>query len=97
VCIIHVVFEGGKALMHRLKNAQKKVIGFKQSFKAVERGLAVIVYVAKDSAAKIRLPLLEICAKQGMPVVEVGTMLDLGKACEIQVGASAAAVLKDNA
>lgn len=82
--------------MHRLKNAQKKVIGFKQSFKAVERGRAVVVYVAKDGAEKIRLPLFEISATRGVPVVEVATMLELGKACAIQVGASAAAILKDN-
>ncbi|MGI6588204.1 MAG: L7Ae/L30e/S12e/Gadd45 family ribosomal protein [Peptococcia bacterium] len=81
--------------MHRLRDGQKKAIGFKQSFKAVVRGLAVVVYVAKDSAAKIRLPLLEACAKQEVPVVEVETMLELGKACKIQVGASAAAVIKD--
>lgn len=80
--------------MHRLKDAQKKVIGFKQTLKAVERGQAVVIYVAKDIEDKIRLPLLEISAEREVPVVEVETMVELGKACEIQVGASAAAIVK---
>ncbi|HHY06806.1 MAG TPA: 50S ribosomal protein L7Ae-like protein [Clostridia bacterium] len=81
--------------MHRLKEAPKKVIGFKQSLKAIERGTAVIVYVARDSADKIRLSLMELCAQQEVPVVEAETMLELGKICGIQVGASVAAILKD--
>ena len=81
--------------MHRLKDAQKKVIGFKQSLKMIERGLAVVVYVAKDVEDKIRLPLVEMSARQGVPLVEVGTMEELGKACSIQIGASAAAILKN--
>lgn len=81
--------------MHRLKNVSQKVIGFKQTFKAIERGQALVVYVARDGAEKIRLPLLEISAKQEVPIVEVESMMDLGKACAIQVGASAVAILKD--
>ncbi|MGI6145395.1 MAG: 50S ribosomal protein L7Ae-like protein [Clostridia bacterium] len=81
--------------MHRLKDARKKVIGFKQSLKMIERGQAVVVYLAKDVEDKIRLPLLEMSASQGVPVVEVESMEELGKACSIQVGASAAAILKD--
>ena len=81
--------------MHRLKDARKKVIGFKQSLKMIERGQAVVVYLAKDVEDKIRLPLLEMSASQGVPVVEVESMEELGKACSIKVGASAAAILKD--
>jgi len=81
--------------MHRLKDAQKKVIGFKQSLKVIERGQAVVTYVAKNVEDKIRLPLLEASARKGIPVVEADTMEELGKACSIQVGASAATILKD--
>jgi large subunit ribosomal protein L7A len=79
--------------MHRLQDAKKKTIGFKQSLKAVERGQALVVYVAKDGEDKIRLSILELCRQQEVPVVEVATMLELGKACGIQVGASVAALL----
>lgn len=79
--------------MHRLQDAKKRTVGFKQSLKAVERGQALVVYVAKDGDDKIRLPILEVCLQQGVPTVEVETMSELGKACGIQVGASVAAVL----
>lgn len=81
--------------MHRLKDVQKKVIGYKQTLKMIERGQAAVVYVAKDGEDKVRRPLLEMSAKQGVPIVEADSMMDLGKACNIQVGASAVAILKD--
>lgn len=79
--------------MHRLKEAQQKVTGFKQSLKAVENGSAVLLYIAQDSAPNIQLPLLEMCTARHIPVVKVKTMVELGRVCEIQVGASVAAIL----
>jgi len=80
--------------MHRLKKAPKKVIGFKQTLKMIERGQTEVVYVAQDVEDKIRLPLLEMSAKMEVPLVEAESMIALGKACNIQVGASAVAILK---
>ena len=81
--------------MHRLQEARKRTVGYKQSLKAVERGQALVVYVAKDGEDKNRLPILELCLQQEVPCVEVETMLELGKVCGIQVGASVAAILED--
>jgi large subunit ribosomal protein L7A len=80
--------------LQRLKNAPKKAVGFKQSLKAIERGQALVVYLAKDVEDKIRLPILEKCLERGIPAVEVDTMMELGASCGIQVGASVAAVIK---
>lgn len=80
--------------MERLYNAAKKVAGLKQTIKAVEKGTASLVYVAKNADEKTRQPIAEICHAKGIPLVEADSMNDLGKACGIQVGTAAAAILE---
>lgn len=79
--------------MERLYNA-KKTIGIKQTLKAVEKGIAEIVYIAQDAETKVIEPVLDICKQKKVPVKQVETMIELGKACKIDVGAAAAAVIK---
>lgn len=80
--------------MQRLVMAAKKVAGLKQTAKAVENGSAMLVYIAGDAEEKISIPIREQCRAKGIPLVETGTMNDLGKACGIQVGTATAAVLR---
>jgi len=80
-----------------LQDAQVKIgvkIGTKQTVKAVEQGLATEVYVAEDGDQRLTSRIVTLCAKQGVKVTYVDTMLNLGKACGIEVGAAMAAVLK---
>lgn len=79
--------------MHRLRDAEEKVVGFKQSFKAVEKGRAQVVFLANNAQDNLRVSILEMCQNRGVPIVEVDSMAELGKACGIQVEASVAAVL----
>ncbi len=76
-----------------LKNA-KKVIGVKQTAKAVEKGTARLVYIAEDADKRVTTPLKELCGPKGIAIEMVSTMTELGKACGIEVGAAAIAVLK---
>lgn len=76
-----------------LKNS-KKSIGTKQTAKAVEKGLAVIVFVASDADERVTSPLRLLCSQKGIPLEAEATMAELGKACGIEVGAAAAAALK---
>lgn len=80
--------------MQRLMQARKKAMGFKQSLKAIERGTAQLVFLARDAEDKIRRPILEMSSSKGVPVVEVQTMTELGKAGGIQVATAVAAVLE---
>ncbi len=79
--------------MHRLRDAEQKAVGYKQSLKAVKKGRALLVYLAKDVQENLRMSTLEMCLERGVPVVEVETMRELGKTCGIQVEASVAAIL----
>lgn len=80
--------------MHRLAKAKKKTVGFKQSLKAAEKGLANTVFLARDAEEKIRQPIQEACRLRGIPIIEVDTMVELGKASGIQVGTAVAAILE---
>jgi len=79
--------------VHPLAKAKNKVIGYKQSIKAIEKGLTQSVYLACDAEEKIRQPILEACKNRGIPVIETETINELGKASGIQVGTAVAAIL----
>ena len=78
-----------------LVKAKKKTVGLKQSCKALEKGIARRVYIARDAEEKVRQPILEMCRLQGIPVEEVDTMMELGKAGGIRVGTSVIAVIEN--
>ena len=73
--------------------AMKKVVGLKQTRRAVTEGCAEKVYVARDADPALTEPLLQICRSMGVCAVEVRSMKELGRACAIAVGTAAAAVL----
>ena len=76
-----------------LKNADR-VIGIKQVTKAVDKGLAACVFVADDADDRVVEPLKMLCTEKCVELVTVPTMEEIGKACSIEVGAAAAALLK---
>ena len=76
-----------------LKSASR-VMGIKQVSKAVKRGDAECVFIADDADERVIGPLQVLCREQDVLVEHAATMADLGNACGIEVGAAAAAVLK---
>ena len=73
--------------------AEKRVVGVKQSRKAIREGRARRVYLASDADPAITEPIRAECAAAGIPVEDGQTMAQLGRACGIAVGASVAADL----
>jgi large subunit ribosomal protein L7A len=72
----------------------RRVIGAKQVIKLVKRQGTELVFVAEDAEAAVTDPIRELCRTQGVELVSVETMQELGQACGIEVKAAAAAVLK---
>ena len=72
---------------------EKRVVGVKQSRKAVREGRARRVYLAADADPAVTGPVAEECAAAGVPVETGRTMAQLGRACGIAVGAAAVAEL----
>lgn len=76
--------------------SRNKVIGVKQSRKAIREGCAACVYLACDADPLITDPLAASCEELGIPVNRDCSMAQLGRACRITVGASAVVLLKQN-
>ncbi len=74
--------------------AKERVVGVKQSRKAIAQGLAVQVFFASDADPELTTPLIQQCAASGVPVDCSLNMVQLGRACRITVGAAVVAVLK---
>jgi large subunit ribosomal protein L7A len=69
------------------------VVGAKQLRKALESGRAKRVYLAGNADPAITEPIEVMCQQYHIECAWVPNMLDLGKACGIEVGAAAAAAV----
>jgi len=78
-----------------LKTATKRVVGVKQTMRSLQKGTAESVFIAEDADARITDPVVSACAAAGILCERVTTMQELGKACGIRAGASAAAILRE--
>ena len=72
------------------------ITGLKESTRAVKQGIVKMAFVAQDADSHVRLPFVQICEENGVPITYVNTSKELGSACGIDVGA-AVAVLKNTA
>ena len=78
--------------MERLSGSEKTV-GLKQVRRAVTEGHATVVFLACDADPRLTEPLDDLCREHKVEAVWDYTMAQLGKACGIAVGTSAAAVM----
>ncbi|NLV77066.1 MAG: 50S ribosomal protein L7ae-like protein [Tissierellia bacterium] len=83
-------------MLYRL-NTDNRVVGTKQVKRALANGDAEVVYVAEDADKRIIDDIVTICKEQQVELVYVSSMKELGKACNIDVSAASAAILKQNA
>ena len=72
---------------------QPFVVGAKQLKKAVKAGRVRCVFLAMNADPAVTDPLELLCTDNHIPITWVSRMEDLGRACGIEVGAAAAAVL----
>ena len=72
----------------------KRVVGVKQTRRAVQEGRAVRVYLAADADPMITEPLETLCREHGVPVECGAGLRELGRAVGIAVGAAAVAEVR---
>ncbi len=77
-----------------LKKAPRIVVGLKQTGRALEKGEVRSVYCAQDADSRLLKPIMEMCRSRQIEIQEVTSMVELGKACGIKVGAAVVAVLE---
>ncbi len=72
-----------------------RVVGLKQTLRAIGNGTAVEVYLADDADDFIRKSVEKACVDNAVRLIHIGSMKDLGSACGIDREASTAARLND--
>lgn len=72
----------------------KLVVGSKQLKKAVAAGRARYVYLAENADPAVVDPIKEMCDQRNIQITWISSMAELGRACGIEVGAAAAAVVE---
>ena len=72
---------------------RKIVVGAKQLKKAVRDNRVQSVYLAENADPAVTDPLEKLCSQNHIQIIWVRSMTELGRACGIEVGAAAAAVL----
>jgi large subunit ribosomal protein L7A len=78
----------------KVLQAGKIVVGTKQTVRALKEGKALEVIVAEDADPSIIDKVMEAAKEADVPVAKVDSMKKLGKACKIQVGAAAVAIIR---
>lgn len=73
---------------------QKKIVGIKQSTKALNQDKIEILFIAEDADHHLIQNMKQLAAVKNVKVVDVDSMRELGKACGIDVGAAVAGILK---
>ncbi|OEF97945.1 ribosomal L7Ae/L30e/S12e/Gadd45 family protein [Desulfuribacillus alkaliarsenatis] len=77
-----------------VQEASRRMVGLKQTIKAIENGEAIEVVVATDADAKVTNKVIEKCKQKAVKCSYVDSMKQLGIACGIDVGAATVAILK---
>ncbi len=80
-------------MLENLKSSNKTV-GLKQTIKALEKGIARQVFIAKDADERVTEKIIELCMNDNVQIIHVDTMKLLGKACGIDVGAAVACLMR---
>ena len=70
------------------------IIGTKQSIKALKDDRVMEIIIAADADFRVTGKIAELAKEKAVPVVTVDSMKKLGKACGIDVGAAAVALVK---
>ena len=70
------------------------VVGTKQLKKALRGGRALCVYLAENADPAITESIEAMCEELHIQITWIRSMAELGRACGIEVGAAAAAVVR---
>ena len=84
--------EEGTEMLEELKQGSK-LVGAKQTRRALKDGRAKKLYMAKDADPRLLQPLVQEAVRTGVRVEQVDTMRELGEACVIAVGAAVAVLV----
>lgn len=78
----------------KVLQAKTKIIGIKQTVKALQSGIVQEVVIASDVEPRLLAKVVETANEQKIPILYVDSKKKLGKACGIEVGAATVAITR---
>lgn len=81
--------------LNLIKNSKNKLIGLKQTLRAIQQDLVKTVYYANDIEDHVLRKISDTCLEKQIPLTAVDcSQEELGRICQIEVGAAVVALLK---
>ena len=77
----------------KVSQAHKIIVGTKQTVKALLNNQVKEIVIAEDAEPGIINKVIQTAEQMQVPLTKVSSMKKLGKACDIEVGASAVAII----
>jgi large subunit ribosomal protein L7A len=77
----------------KVLQAKKLIIGTKQTVKAIQTMDIAEVIIAEDADRRVINKVMQLSVDKNIPVTKVESMKKLGRACGIEVGAAAVAII----
>jgi large subunit ribosomal protein L7A len=74
--------------------AAPKVVGSKQTIRAIESNQVSVVFIARDTQEQLQDQLIECANKHQVEIVFYDSMEALGEACNVEVKTATAALIK---
>ncbi|HLU23909.1 MAG TPA: 50S ribosomal protein L7ae-like protein [Bacillaceae bacterium] len=78
----------------KVSQAEKIIVGTKQTVRALKSEHAQEVILASDADPRITKDIKTLAEEKGIPITMVDSMQKLGKACGIDVRATAVAIIR---
>ena len=80
-------------MINRLEG--EKVVGLKQTVKAIKDDVVQLVYIAADAEKEIIMPVIDLLEEKQIKAIEVSSKKELGSMCGIDVSAAIACIIKE--
>lgn len=82
-------------MVQAIKEAKEKIIGLKQTLRAIQQNRVQVVYLANDTEDHVFRKISEPCRENGIPLIPANlNQKELGQLCQIEVGAAVVALIK---
>lgn len=78
----------------KVSQAHKIIVGTKQSVKALLNNEVKEMVIAEDADPRVTIKVIQTAESKLIPLTKVSSMKKLGKACGIEVGAAAVAIIQ---
>jgi len=80
--------------MIQIDDYSKLKIGVKQTSRAIIENKALFIYIARDAEQHVVRRVIELATEKNIDIIYVGSMKELGRVCNIDVGAATAVKVK---